>query len=158
MKCNTCAFQPPTDCSEHALNSLPPTLNISVPLPPLTEPFLTDVYKSFFSLSAHVKFMEHDWTNGRNCLVERQEMARPLRRLAVRLMLSMCLLMKAHPVGSDAPYPPPHLRQFHTDSLDNLYYHYYDCSGRLARDCLVLNHVDQLLGKLERGAMILLGL
>ena len=77
-------------------------------------------------------------------------------RLAVRLMLNMCLIMKAHPVGSDAPYPPPNLRSFHNNSMDNIFYRYYDCSGRLARDCLVLHHVDQLLGDLERMAYTLL--
>ncbi len=56
--------------------------------------------------------------------------------------MGMCsLLVSSDPDPMVAPYPTPSMQDTHRERLGQHLYHYHDCSGRAARDCILTKQV-----------------
>ena len=66
-------------------------------------------------------------------------------RMSAEFIDGMCSLMAPNEASSAAPYPTAAMLEAHSRALGQEIYHYFDCSGRMVRDCLVTSHATQLL-------------
>ncbi len=67
----------------------------------------------------------------------------------------MCVLMRPNTSGEPnaaAPFPSADLLAAHATALEQELYHYYDCTGRAARDCIVAGHAQSLLNAVAAAA------